>query len=177
MPTQGKLELTIKINEFPADVTTTENGWKQFDIETGDQVVTVTVKAKMFKKLEQAQESYPEWVAAIAGKMGQKTDRGFILQEPNIQTFEKKAKATAPTSQAQAESVSNLVATTQSQLSEDMATQTKQAFRQNQTESVDTADKSVSKSLDKTAPSAKASTDNSVQPKSKKIGKFNVQIR
>jgi hypothetical protein len=92
MATAGKLELTIKINEFPADVTTTENGLKQFDIETGDQVVTVTVKAKMFKKLEQAQENYPEWVAAIAGKMGQKTDRGFVLDEPNIQTFEKKPK-------------------------------------------------------------------------------------
>ncbi len=177
MPTPGKLELTLKINEFPTDVKTLENGWREFDIDTGEQLVTVRVKAKMFKKLEHAQESYPEWVAAIAGKMGQKTDKGFVLDEPNIQTFEKKAKATAPTSQAQAETVSNLAATTQSQLSEDMATQTKQAFRQNQTESVDAADKSVSKSLDKTAPSAKASTNNSVQPKSKKIGKFNVQIR
>lgn len=71
---------------------------------------------------------------------------------------------------------SNKDATTQSQLSEDVATQTQQAFRLNQTESVD-ADKAVLKSQEKTAPSAKASTDNSVQPKSKKIGKFNIQIR
>lgn len=177
MPTPGKLELTIKINEFPIDVTTTENGWKQFDIETGDQVVTVAVKPKMFKKLEQARISYSEWVAAIAGKMGQKTDKGFVLDEPNIQTFERKSKTTAPASHSKAETVSNLAATTQAQLSSDVATQTKQAFRLTQAESVDAADKSVSKSQDKTAPSANKSSDNSVQPKSKKIGKFNVQIR
>ena len=92
MPTPGKLELTLKINEFPTDVKTLENGWREFDIDTGEQLVTVRVKAKMFKKLEHAQESYPEWVAAIAGKLGQKTDRGFVLDEPNIQTFQKKPK-------------------------------------------------------------------------------------
>lgn len=30
MPTTGKLELTIKINEFPESVRTVENGWKEF---------------------------------------------------------------------------------------------------------------------------------------------------
>ncbi len=92
MPTQGKLELTIKINEFPADVQTLENGSKQFDIDTGEQIVTVSFKPKMFKKLEQAQENYPMWVAAIAGQMGEKTQKGFVLKEPNVQTFEKKPK-------------------------------------------------------------------------------------
>lgn len=92
MPTLGKLELTIKINEFPANVQTVENGAKQFDIDTGGQIVSVTLKPKMFKKLEQAQENYPQWVAAIAGQMGEKTDSGFILKEPNVQTFEKKPK-------------------------------------------------------------------------------------
>ncbi|MBW4640411.1 MAG: hypothetical protein KME05_19715 [Gloeocapsa sp. UFS-A4-WI-NPMV-4B04] len=92
MPTLGKMELTIKINEFPTDVRTVENGLKQFDIDTGSRIVTITVKPKMFKKLEQAQENYPMWVAAIAGLMGEKTDKGFMLNEPNIQTFEKKPK-------------------------------------------------------------------------------------
>ena len=32
------------------------------------------------------------WVAAIAGMMGEKTDSGFVLKEPNVQTFEKKPK-------------------------------------------------------------------------------------
>ena len=92
MPTFGKLELTIKINEFPANVRTVENGLKQFDIDTGGQIVTIAVKPKMFKKLEQAQENYPMGVAAIAGLMGEKTEQGFVLNEPNIQTFEKKPK-------------------------------------------------------------------------------------
>jgi hypothetical protein len=92
MPTSGKMELTIKINEFPSNVRTVENGLKQFDIDTGSRIVTITLKPKMFKKLEQAQENYPMWVAAIAGLMGEKTERGFVLNEPNIQTFEKKPK-------------------------------------------------------------------------------------
>lgn len=104
MPTSGKLELTIKINEFPTDVRTVENGLKQFNIDTGAQIVTITLKPKMFKKIEQAQENYPMWVAAIAGLMGEKTDKGFMLNEPNIQTFEKKPKepkeATLPVANA-----------------------------------------------------------------------------
>lgn len=92
MSTLRKIELIIKINEFPANVRTLENGLKQFDIDTGAQIVTIAVKPKMFKKLEQAQENYPMWVGAIAGQMGEKTERGFVLNEPNIQTFEKKTK-------------------------------------------------------------------------------------
>ena len=92
MPTPGKLELTIKINSFPSSVRTLENGLSEFDIDTGDQIVTIAVKSKVFKKLQQAQENYPQWVAAIAGQMGEKTEKGFILKEANIQTFERKPK-------------------------------------------------------------------------------------
>jgi hypothetical protein len=46
----------------------------------------------VFKKLEQAQENYPMWVAAIAGKMGEPIAGGFALDQPNIQTFERKPK-------------------------------------------------------------------------------------
>ncbi|MBD0304034.1 MAG: fertility inhibition FinO-like protein [Tolypothrix sp. T3-bin4] len=92
MSTPGKLELTIKINEFPVDVQTVENGWKQFELDCDGQLVSVKVKPKVFKKLEQAQENYPMWVAAIAGKMGAPTENGFVLNEPNIQVFERKPK-------------------------------------------------------------------------------------
>ena len=92
MATQGKLELTIKISEFPADVKTVENGWKSFEIDCDERIVSLTVKPKVFKKLEQAQTDYPMWVAAIAGKMGEPTERGFVLNEPAIQVFEKKPK-------------------------------------------------------------------------------------
>ena len=92
MSTPGKLEITIKINEMPADVQTVENGWKQFDLDCEGQLVRVKVKPKVFKKLEQAQENYPMWVAAIAGKMGEPIEGGFVLDQPNIQTFERKPK-------------------------------------------------------------------------------------
>ncbi len=92
MTTSGKLEITIKISEFPADVKTVENGWKSFEIDCDGRLVSVTVKPKVFKKLEQAQADYPMWVAAIAGKMGETSENGFVLLEPNIQVFEKKPK-------------------------------------------------------------------------------------
>ena len=96
MTTPGKLEITIKISEFPADVQTVENGWKSFDLDCDGTVFTVTLKPKVFKKLEQAQENYPMWVGAIAGKLGAATDKGFILDQPSIQVFEKKPKAPKP---------------------------------------------------------------------------------
>jgi hypothetical protein len=105
MPTTGKLELTIKINEFPADARTVENGWKEFDLDCDGQLVRVKVKPKVFKKLEDAQANYPMWVAAIAlrcceaqiaGKMGEPLHGGFVLDQPNIQTFERKPKEPLP---------------------------------------------------------------------------------
>jgi hypothetical protein len=96
MPTPGKLELTIKINEMPADVETVENGWKPFHLDGDGQLVRVTVKPKVFKKLEQAQENYPMWVAALAGKMGEPIEGGFVLDQPNIQVFERKPKEPKP---------------------------------------------------------------------------------
>ncbi len=92
----GKLELTIKINEFPTNIKTVENGWKKFEVDCEGQIVSVTVKPKVFKKLEDAQANYPMWVAAIAGKMGKLTNNGFVLDQPAIQTFEKKPKEPKP---------------------------------------------------------------------------------
>ena len=96
MAIQGKLELTIKINELPVDVSVDKNGWKSFDLDCDGQILSVTVKPKVFKKLEDAQANYPQWVAAIAGKMGEATETGFVLLEPNIQVFEKKPKEAKP---------------------------------------------------------------------------------
>jgi hypothetical protein len=91
---QGKLELTIKINELP-QAQTVENGWQRFEIDCDGQIISVIVKPKVWKKLTDAQANYPQWVAAIAGKMGKATDKGFVLLEPNIQVFEKKPKPDA----------------------------------------------------------------------------------
>ena len=94
MTISGKLELTIKINELPNSATV-ENDWKSFDVDCDGQIVSVTVKPKVWKKLEDAQANFPMWVAAIAGKMGQPTEKGFVLAESNIQVFEKKPKEPA----------------------------------------------------------------------------------
>jgi hypothetical protein len=55
-------------------------------------VFTITVKPKAWKKFEEAQAAYPQWVAAIKGKLGKRTAKGFVLDEVGIQAFEKKAK-------------------------------------------------------------------------------------
>jgi hypothetical protein len=88
----GNLELTIKIKEMP-DAQTVANNWKQFDIDCDGVVVTLVVRPKVWKKLEEAQAAYPQWVAAIKGKLGQKTAKGFMLDEVGIQAFERKVKS------------------------------------------------------------------------------------
>jgi len=90
--TTGKLEVTIKINELPNDVQTNKDNWKIFQLDCDGRVVSVTVKPKIWKKLEDAAANYPMWVAAIGGKMGESTSNGFVLSDPNIQVFEKKPK-------------------------------------------------------------------------------------
>jgi hypothetical protein len=96
MAVQGKLELTIKINELPAIASKDKNGWVTFNLDCDGRIFTATVKPKVFKKLEDAQANFPQWVAAIAGKLGNPTENGFVLDEPNIQVFEKKPKESKP---------------------------------------------------------------------------------
>ena len=86
------MEVTIKISQFPTDVKTVTNGWKQFLVDADGREITITVKPKVFAKLEEAQKSYPQWVAAITGKLGEVTPKGLTLAEPAIQAFEKKPK-------------------------------------------------------------------------------------
>jgi hypothetical protein len=95
MMTPGKLELTIKINALPTDATTAPNGSKTFGLDCGGRTVTMTLRPKMFAKLEIAARDWSMWVAAISGQMGPATPEGFELLEPNVQTFEKKPKASA----------------------------------------------------------------------------------
>ena len=97
MAIQGKLEVTIKINELPTISSKDKNGWITFEIDCEGRVFTATVKPKVYKKLEEAQANFPMWVAAIAGKLGEATNSGFILLEPSVQVFEKKPKEPKPT--------------------------------------------------------------------------------
>ena len=94
MATTGKLELIIKINELPK-ANAVKDGWQSFELDCDDRIVSVTVKPKMWKKLTEAQANFPMWVATIGGQMGKATANGFMLEQPNIQVFERKPKAEA----------------------------------------------------------------------------------
>lgn len=90
----GRLEITIKISELPQNVRAVGDA-KTFDLDCDRCIISVTVKPKIWRKLEEAQANFPQWVAAITGKMGEVTDKGFVLDQPAVQVFEKKPKAAA----------------------------------------------------------------------------------
>jgi hypothetical protein len=92
MPVPGKLELIIKFNELPTDVTTKSNGWKEFTLDCGGRPVLVTVRPRMWLKLEEAKATFPLWVASLTGQMGAPHGKGFVLTEPAIQVFERKPR-------------------------------------------------------------------------------------
>jgi len=99
----GKLELTIKINTLPQ--VQQVNGEYHFKIDCDDHVFQVLVKPKLWIKLETASTSYEQWIAAISGKLGAATADGFVLEQPNIQVFERQSKTGASTKQEQAGAV------------------------------------------------------------------------
>ena len=92
MPIPGKLEVTIKINTLPTEVTTDKNGWKRFNLDCGGRTVSVALRPRMWTKLEDAAKQWPLWLAAITGQMGQSQGQGFILVEPALQVFERKPR-------------------------------------------------------------------------------------
>ena len=92
MLTQGKMDITIKINTFPENIEEIDNGWKQFTLECGEHKVSVTLRPKHFNKMVKATDAYPEWVAAFQGQMGELTEKGFVLLQPGVQVFERKPK-------------------------------------------------------------------------------------
>ncbi|WP_298911436.1 hypothetical protein [uncultured Nostoc sp.] len=82
----GKLEITIKINEL-LQPKTVENAWQQFDLNCDGHITTITVKPKIYKRLTNVTSNYPQWLTAIAGKLGQSTKLGFVLELPKMQVF------------------------------------------------------------------------------------------
>ena len=78
MPTNGKLEITIKISELPK-VKTIESGLQYFELDCNGQIFSVAVTPKIWRKLTDAHVNFPVWVAAIAGQLGAMTPNEFIL--------------------------------------------------------------------------------------------------
>ena len=99
MAIPGKLEVTVKINQLPQAKSASAQTML-FAIQADGKAVVVEVKNKVWNNLKAAAEKYPQWVAAITGKIGADVAGGFRLETPAVQVFEKKAKpetATAAT--------------------------------------------------------------------------------
>ncbi|AOY84207.2 hypothetical protein BJP36_34030 [Moorena producens JHB] len=126
----GRMELTIKINELPT-VKTVKNGWQEFNVDCDGTIFTIKVKPKVWKKITTANEMYSRWVAVITGKLGAKINKGFRVEQPGIQVFEKKPKAPKPDkAQLQAQSQEQLQpqpqAQSQEQLQEELQAQSQE---------------------------------------------------
>ncbi|NCU20326.1 Fertility inhibition FinO-like protein [Candidatus Falkowbacteria bacterium] len=98
----GRLELTVKFTQLPKPVEL-KSGMK-IGIQAEKNLVITTLPPKTWKKLIKAASDWPEWVAAMTGKLGAQvtTDMGtaILLEEPNLQVFEKKPKPTIPVAPA-----------------------------------------------------------------------------
>jgi hypothetical protein len=176
IPVSGKLELTIKINSLPQ--VQKANGVCHFKVECDGRMVQVGLKQKQWTKLETANTTYAEWIAAISGKMGATTADGFVLENANVQVFERKSKATAQPDVALAVQ-SDCPAPTnaeQGKATSDVPSQAVAETDLAQAQSVDAAAKSTAKPEEKPAPKAKSSSSKS-ESQPQKIGKFKVQIR
>jgi sRNA-binding protein len=106
----GRLELTVKFSELPTPLAV-QSGMK-LGIHTGEGIVTAILPAKVWRKLEQAAQDYPQWVAALSGSLDQIKEGEITLKHPALQIFEKKSKPTAEAATpATEESASSTVAT------------------------------------------------------------------
>lgn len=90
----GRLEICVKINVFPADCKALKNGDYEFAVDTGEYTVKVILRNKAWGKLKKAASDYPLWVATITGDSVafSKSGTGFDLRATNIQVFERKPK-------------------------------------------------------------------------------------
>lgn len=173
LPVNGKLELTIKINSLPQ--VQSANGVCHFKVECDGRMVKIGLKQKQWTKLETANATYASWIAAISGKMGAVTSNGFVLEDSNVQVFERKSKATTQTGQVLADLGDRPSGGDGVEVMNQQTTQIKPETHKPQAESVDAASTSMTSPEEKLAIKEKSSGKS--EPRPKKIGKFNVQIR
>ena len=174
-PVSGKLELTIKINSLPQ--VQQVNGQCHFKINCDGQVFQVSLKPKMWAKLETASTSYDQWVAAIAGKLGAATADGFVLEEPNIQVFLRQSKHLEQPKESLKVPQVQVAPTEPSHVTSEQALASVAKIPQTKTQTVETATaESGQNSVAFPNPLTRSSTLK-VESKPKKVGKFNVEIR
>ena len=161
-PVSGKLELTIKLKTLPQVLKA--NGECHFKVDCDGRVVQISVKQKQWSKLETASATYPQWVAAVAGQMGAATPDGFVLEQPNIQVFERKVR------EGEAPKKEEAKATLASSSQEFSATSEAGAEAKAKTPQAET------KPSVKPGPLANPPAPQA-EPKPKKMGKFNVEVR
>ncbi|KAM3105311.1 hypothetical protein [Phormidesmis sp. 146-33] len=96
MSVSGTIQVVVKISELPS-VQTVADGLKRFHVTCDLLTVQVTVKPKLWKKLENAQLNHPMWIAEISGRVGDYLvhQEGFCMAEPNIEIFGIKPKESA----------------------------------------------------------------------------------
>lgn len=92
--TKAQMDITVKISELPSEVNTNEQGIKEFYVKANEREVFIAINSKQYNKLVTAQQTWPSWIGRIAGKLGQSTKDGFILDKANVQVFERVVKAT-----------------------------------------------------------------------------------
>ena len=90
-PMTARLEITIKFTAIP-ETAPGPNGWKTFALDAGGRIVRVTVRPKMWAKLEDGAKAWPQWTAVMRGKFGAVTAEGFELADPVLEVFERKEK-------------------------------------------------------------------------------------
>ena len=159
----GKMELIIKIHELPT-VKTVKNGWQEFNVDCDGTIFTIKVKPKVWKKITTANEMYSMWVAVITGKLGAKINKGFRVEQPGIQVFEKKPKAPKPDKAQLAQSQEQLDQS-QEQLQEQLAqSQAQLAQSQEQLqEQLDQSQEQLQEQLDQSQEQLQAQSQEQLQ--------------
>ena len=110
MAVDAKLEVTLKFTTLP-NAKPAGPGKMAFALKTPDgQCVTAEVSSKVWNKLVKTAEDWPAWTAALAGTMGPRTEKGFTLENPGLQVFERKPKAPAAAASLLAEALSAALA-------------------------------------------------------------------
>jgi len=87
-----RLDIVVKLTTLPQQSRTVTNGWQEFYVESEGNLIRITIRPKIWKKLQQIATTRPYWIATIRGKKGENIKpQGFELSEPLVQIFERQA--------------------------------------------------------------------------------------